>query len=171
MFKHLHLKKYIVYGVVAAILYCIPVAFYLRDVTWSQSWLLYLGNALFMVMVAVFLLFFNRRRNKNASSMSMVTAGVTVTFLGILFSCLICALLLYIMIPGLFHARPDKILTGEPANSVPDKAHGPVYMVFFSAVMGNISTGFFVCIIFPFTLKGDQTKEKSPSLERPSSDL
>ena len=165
MFKTHNLKQYMVYGIVAAILYCIPVTFYLKNVTWSQSWLLYLGNALFMMMIASFLLIFNRRRNKNASSMSMMKGGVTVTVLGIVISCVICALLLTIMIPGLFHARPEKILTGEPANSVPDKAHGPVYLVFFNALMGNISTGLFVCIIFPFTLKGDQTKENTPRRE------
>jgi hypothetical protein len=67
------------------------------------------------------------------------------------------------MIPGLYHSgTPDKILTGEPANSVPDKARGLLYMIFFNAVMGNVSTGIFVCILFPFTLKGDQTKEKVP---------
>ena len=147
---------------IAAILFSIPVFFFLKGISWSQSWLLYLGNALFMVVVAVTLVLFNRQWKSNASSTSMVLAGVIVTVLGIIISCLICVLLLSIMIPGLYHSgTPDKVLTGEPANAVPDSARGPVYMVLFNATMGNICTGIFICIIFPFTLKSDQTKEKT----------
>ncbi|HVW63057.1 MAG TPA: hypothetical protein VHC48_23565 [Puia sp.] len=162
MLKGLHWKKYLKYGIIAAILFCIPVFFFLKDITWSQSWLLYLGNALFMVVVAVTLVLFNRQQKSSASSTSLVLAGVIVTVLGIIISCLICILLLSIMIPGLYHSgTPGKVLTGEPVNAVPDRSRGPVYMVLFNATMGNICTGLFICIIFPFTLKSDQTKEKT----------
>jgi Na+/proline symporter len=163
MLKSLHWKRYIGYAAVAAILYSIPVYLFLKFTVWSQTWLLYLGNFLFMILVAAFLLIFNRRKNENASSTAMVTAGAIVTVLGILISCLICFLLISIMVPGLFHSGPpDKVLTGEPVNRSVDKTHGLIFMILFNTVMGNISTGLFVCIIFPFTLKGDQTKERVP---------
>lgn len=162
MLKGIHWKYYIKCSVIAAILYCIPVFLFLRTTTWSQTWLLYLGNALFMVTIVGTLIGFNRRRRGNASSMSMVLAGVITTILGIIISIAICLLLLSVEIPGLYQSgTPDKILKGEPVNSVPDRSRGPVYLVLFNSFMGNISTGLFVCIIFPFTLKGDQTKEET----------
>ena len=162
MLKGIHWKYYIKCAVIAAILYCIPVFLFLRTTTWSQTWLLYLGNALFMVTIVGALIGFNRRRRGNASSMSMVLAGVITTILGIIISIAICLLLLSVEIPGLYQSgAPDKILKGEPVNSVPDRSRGPVYLVLFNSFMGNISTGLFVCIIFPFTLKGDQTKEEA----------
>jgi hypothetical protein len=163
MLKGIHWQHYIKYAVVAAILYCIPVFFFLKTTAWSQTWLLYLGNALFMVAVVNALLWFNHSRHGNASSMAMVLAGVITTILGIIISFAICFLLLSVMIPGLYSAgTPSKLLSGEPANSVPDRSRGPVYLVLFNAFMGNVSTGLFVCILFPFTLKGDQTKEDTP---------
>lgn len=67
------------------------------------------------------------------------------------------------MIPGLFHAgTPAKALTDAPANTVHDKANGLLFMIFGSATIGNAASGIFVCIIFPFAIKGDQTKEKVP---------
>ncbi|HVV06180.1 MAG TPA: hypothetical protein VHC96_18240 [Puia sp.] len=162
MLKNIHWKYYIKCAVIAAILYCIPVFFFLRTTTWSHTWLLYFGNALFMITLAGTLLGFNRRRGGSASSMSMVLAGLITTILGIIISIAICLLLLSVMIPGLYNAgTPDKLLSGEPVNSVPDRSRGPVYLVLFNAFMGNVSTGLFVCIIFPFTLKDDQTKEET----------
>jgi uncharacterized membrane protein len=164
MFKNPHWTRYLAYAVTAAIIYSLAVAFFLQDSTYSESWLLYLGNALFMVVIVLFLFSYNRRREKNARSMAMLKAGFVTSTMGVIISCLLCFILLSIMIPGLFHSgTPDKVLTGEPVNTVPDKTHGMLFMIFGSAIIGNLAVGMFVCIIFPFTLKGDQTKENVSS--------
>lgn len=163
MLKNLHCEKYIKYAALAALLYCVPVYFFLKTATWSQSWLLYLGNALFMVTVASFLLIFNRNKDENASSMSMIIAGSTVAILGVIVSVLLAFILLWAMIPDLFQAGPpEKVLTHAPASTIPDKANGLIFMILASCTIGNGVAGLFVCILFPFTLKGDQTKEKVP---------
>jgi hypothetical protein len=160
MFKNAHWTRYLAYAITAAVVYSLAVAFFLRDTSYSESWLLYVGNALFMVVIVLFLFSFNRRRGKNAGSMAMLKAGAVTSTLGIIIACLLCFILLSIMVPGLFHSgTPEKVLTGEPVNTVPDKTHGMLFMIFGSAIIGNIATGMFVCIVFPFTLKGDQTKE------------
>jgi len=161
MFKHIHWTHYLLHAVIAAILYVIPVAVFIGDTTYSNTWLLYLGNALFMIVIAAFLFRFNGRRGKNASSMSMFAASNITSVMGILIACLLCFILITIMIPGLFQAGPpDKVLRGAPANTVQDKTKGLLWMVFGNAIIGNVSTGFFVSMIFPFALKGDQTKEE-----------
>lgn len=162
MFKHIHWTRYLVFSILAATLYAIPVAVFISDATYSKAWLLYLGNALFMITIAAFLFRFNRQRGKNASSMTMLKAANITSVLGILIACLLCFILIAIMIPGLFHpGPPDKTLQGAPANTIQDKAHGLLWMVFGSATIGNVVTGFFVSMIFPFALKADQTKESA----------
>src|SRR5258708_1995073 len=164
MFKNADWSHYLIYAFLAAIIYCIPVFIFLNDTSYTRAWLLYTGNALFLFTMVTFLLSFNRKRNKNASSMSMLGAGLITTVAGIMISCLLCFLLLSIMVPGLFHAgTPEKVLTNAPANTVQDKAKGLLFMIFGSATIGNFAAGLFVCIIFPFAIKGDQTKEKVPS--------
>lgn len=167
MFKKFHWRHYLAHAFVAAILYIIPVFIFIKDTAYSQTWLLYLGNFLFMITMAVFLFAFNRRRGKNASSMAMFTASNITAVMGIIIACLLCFILISIMIPGLFHSGPpDKVLTGAPANTIQDKTHGLLWMVFGNAVIGNVATSFFVSIIFPFALKGDQTKEEVPPKQK-----
>ena len=163
MFKNVHWRHYLTYAIVAAFLFGLAVLIFLMDTSYSRAWLLYIGNALFLFTIAAFLLSFNRRRDRNASSMTMLTAGFITSGAGIIIACLLCFILLSVMIPGLFHAgEPGKVLTGAPANTVLDKTHGLLFMIFGSATIGNGAAGLFVCIIFPFAIKGDQTKEKTP---------
>ena len=163
MFKNKNWGHYLAYAIAAAVLYSIAIFIFLNDTTYTRAWLLYTGNALFLFTIAAFLLSFNRRRNSNASSMTMLGAGVMASAVGIVLACLLCFILLSIMVPGLFHSgTPDKVLTEAPANTLQDKTKGLLFMIFGSATIGNAASGLFVCIIFPFAIKGDQTKENVP---------
>jgi hypothetical protein len=169
MFKNSNWRQYLPYSIVAAILHGIAVFVFLRDSSFTHAYILYIGSFLFMFTIAAFLITFNRRRQENANSMSMLTAGLITSAMGVILSCVLCAILLAVMIPGLFHAgTPAKVLTDAPANTVTDKTHGLLFMIFGSATMGNIVGGLFVCIIFPFALKGDQTKESTLTAKDPT---
>jgi len=163
MLRHIHLRPYIVHALIAAILYCIPVTIFLQKAMFEQAWLLYLGNFLFLIVITLFLFSFNKKRNQNAGALAMLTAGNITTILGVLISCLLVLILLIIFVPGLFaYGMAAKTLKDAPANTVRDKTNGLNFMIFANAIIGNISTGAFVSIIYPFALKGDQTKEKVP---------
>jgi hypothetical protein len=76
---------------------------------------------------------------------------------------LISLLLLVVFVPDIFQSgTTSRVLQNEPANSVIDKTEGLAFMVISNAIIGNISCGLLAAIIFPFTLKRDQTKEKVP---------
>ena len=163
MSTHIHWSFYLRFAILAAIAYCIPVLFFLRDATYKEGWLLYTGNFLFLFPVLLLLVQFNRQRKGNASSIAMLKAGGLVTITGIIVSCLLCLLLMLMMVPGILHAGPtEKFLENKPANMVNDKTNGLSFMVFANAVVGNISTGLFISILYAFSLKGDQTKENVP---------
>jgi hypothetical protein len=154
---------YLRFAILAAIAYCIPVLFFLRDATYQEGWVLYVGNFLFLFPVLLLLVQFNRQRKGNASSIAMLKAGGLVTIAGIIISCLLCLLMILMMVPGYLQTGPtEKFLENKPANMINDKTNSLSFMVFANAVVGNISTGLFIAILYAFSLKGDQTKEKVP---------
>ena len=156
-------KPYLIYGLLGAVVYCIPVTIFLSDPEYTQGWLLYLGNLFFLFAIVAFVYNFNKKRSENAGTLVMLAAGHIATLMGIIISCILAFVLLVIMVPGYLEpGTTGKVLTGEPANTVYDKTRGLGFMVFATAIIGNLSAGSFVSIIFPFALKADQTREKVP---------
>ena len=161
MLKDVTWRPYLKYGVIAALLYSIPVYFFLRDASFTEAWLLYLGNLFFCVIITLFLFHFNTVRNQNAGTLVMLTAGQITAGIGIVLSCLVAFIMLVIFVPGLFQPGvPGKVLENAPVNTVKDRTRGLAFMIFANAVVGNIFTAGFVSIVFPFSLKRIQTREK-----------
>jgi uncharacterized membrane protein len=163
MSRRIYWPMYLKFAALAAIVYCIPVIFFLRGGDYTDAWLLYIGNFLFLFPIMLFLFRFNWQRKQNASSVSMLSAGHITTAIGVIMSCILCLILMLIMVPGYLQSgTADKVLQDAPANMVDDKTNGLSFMVFADAIFGNVSTGSFISIIYPFSLKRDQTKEKVP---------
>jgi predicted membrane protein len=158
------LKPYLIYSGMAALIYCLPLIFFLKAADYSSAWMLYGGNFLFLLIVVFFVTTFNFKRDENAGSLAMFTASVITTVLGTIFAVILSLILLTVFVPGLFQPGvPEKVLLNEPAQIVDGKTDGLIFMVIANAIIGNTACGMFVSIIFPFTLKGDQTKEKVPT--------
>jgi len=158
MFRNVHWSLLLKNGLIAAFLYCIPVFFFIKDARFQETWVLYLGNFLFVTVVVWFLVWFNRRRKENKTSISMFLAGHLLTAVGIAYSLLFCFILLIILIPGFLHTgQTEKILKGLPANSIHDRTNGLAFIVFANAFIGNFFMGAFVSLVFPFSMKEDPT--------------
>jgi hypothetical protein len=160
MLKSIHWRQHFAYALAAAVAYCIPVIVLLANPSFSLIWLLYLGNALFLIAIVGHLFLFNRQRSGDAHSMAMMTASMITAVMGILIAFVLCWILVVSMVPGLFHAGvADKTLARAPASTIGEKTHGLLFMIFMSVSVGNFVVGLFASIIFPFTLKGNQTVE------------
>ena len=155
MFKGINLKPYITHALMAALLYCLPVIFFLKAADYTRAWELYIGNFLFLLVIVLFLFTFNKKRDENAGTLLMLTASSITTVLGTITAVILGLGLLLIFVPGLLQPGiPDKVLINAPGNSVLDKTDGLVFMVISNAIIGNVSSGLFVSIIFPFSMKG-----------------
>ena len=155
MFKGINLKPYITHALMAALLYCLPVIFFLKAADYTRAWELYIGNFLFLLVIVLFLFTFNKKRDENAGTLLMLTASSITTILGTIAAVILGLGLLLIFVPGLLQSgTPDKVLINAPGNSVLDKTDGLVFMVISNAIIGNVSSGLFVSIIFPFSMKG-----------------
>lgn len=64
MFKSPFLNIYLSFALAAALVYSIPVYFFITEADYTRSWLLYLGNFLFMIVIGTYLFFISRIRQK-----------------------------------------------------------------------------------------------------------
>lgn len=154
MFKKEYLLSYIKWGVIAAIVYCALMLFFIKSDEFSSTYLLYIGNVLFLVVIAIYMLSFNKSKGENASTQTMTAAGHIATIVGIIISCIVAAIALSIFLPS------NSVIEDAPAATGTGKTHGLIFIVFMNAIIGNLVGGSFASIILPFSARKDQTKDK-----------
>src|SRR5256885_1999310 len=102
MFKHpAILLAYFKFSVFPAILASVPVTFFIRDAKFSETWLLYLGDAFFLFSMIVIMLIISKNADNNAATGSLMIAGHAVTIFAIILICIITLILLLIYVPDL----------------------------------------------------------------------
>lgn len=160
MFKKLDLLSNIRNGIIAGLVFGAGVFFYIRETTYSETWLVYLGSFLFFTVIVVDTLLFNKRRGKDANTVTMVFSSHVTTIIGVVVACIVSFALLSLMVPGYLDNGPaGKIAPDAPINSIHDKTNGLSFRIFIGATIINFSFGSFAGIMFPFTIKRNQTKE------------
>lgn len=142
------------YSIFPAILFIIPLIIYIRDETFTQTWLLYLDNALFLVYIFIFeFLFFGQQHETD----SPVNAGLAVTISGVIISCLLIFLVVAIFAPLLYKVGDAAITLQNKPPDFPKKSEFGVWLILFaSAIFGNMVAGAFCSIMSSGILK--QTK-------------
>lgn len=162
MFTKDQILSYLKYSIVAAVLYLISVGIFLALDTYTQTYILYIGNVAFAIVIVVFILAFNRRRDKNASPKMMIAAGHITTVMGVLLSCLGVFILLAIMKPSGYTAVSQTANElSKPTPGLMENAHALMFVLFMDAVFGNVGAGSFVSFLLPNTAKQDQKGETS----------
>jgi hypothetical protein len=162
MFTRLKLIGYLTYGIIAAVLYCIPMVFFVRSGNFEDIYLLYIGNALFLVGIVLYIVHYNNKRAQNGSTSSILIGGHITTGFGIVLALLLSLLLILIFVPGVLHSNADTVLQdANPSQPAEGKFRGILFILFMNTVIGNACTGAFVSILLPYTIKKDQTKDKA----------
>lgn len=167
MYKWIHWKQYLPFAIAAAVVYNITVIIYVIKADYTDLWLLYLGNFLFMAAMAAFLFNFNAKRDQNAGSTAMMAAGHIAALMGIVIGLVLAFIIMFIFIPHMIGPAPaENVLENNPANQIHGRTNGLVFTVVANALVGNGAVAAFICTILPFTLKGDQTKDSIPTKQR-----
>lgn len=170
MFKKIDIRSALVSAIVAAVLFCIPVCIYICNAVYTQSWLLYTGSFLFVIVIWVHTLRDNGKRGENESTAALIFASHVATAMGILLASFFSFLLLALLVPDyLDSGMADKVLTNQPANTIHDKTNGLSFQVFMAATIINFCVGSFAGIILPFYSKRNQdrdSKEPTPLHQR-----
>jgi hypothetical protein len=132
------------FGIAAAILYIIPVIFFLKDRRFSDLWLLYLGSALFLLALFSFGIMY---AGKNAGS-SKAYNGFVVTISGVVFSCIFILIFTLILAPDVFGigSANDALRHAAPAIGSSGN-HNILFIMIASAVIINFCAGMFSAVM------------------------
>lgn len=161
MFKKEYLSSYLIFGILSAILFCIPMIIFVSSAKFSSTYWLYVGNVLFLLSIIFFMLSFSKKKGEDASTQTMVAAGHITTAVGIIISIIAAVVALLIFVPDIFNSgQSDSVLQNAPSQTGTGKTHGLVFMLFMNTIIGNLVAGSFPSIILSYTAKKDQTKDR-----------
>lgn len=160
MFTKDQILSYLKYSIVAAILYLVSVAIFLYMDNYTQTYILYIGNVVFALVIVVFILNFNKKRDKNASTKMMIAAGHITTVAGVLMSIVGVFILLAIMKPiGYATVSQTTNELAKPTPGLEGNGHALLFVLLMDAIFGNVGAGSFISFLLPNTAKQDQKGE------------
>ncbi|MEP6949696.1 MAG: hypothetical protein ABI863_10500 [Ginsengibacter sp.] len=145
MAKKLAFINLIKYGILPAISYCIPVLFFIREDTYSDTWLLYLGNGLFLACMFILGVVYNRKKNINGS---VSYNGWVITVISVVLACILILVLLVLFAPGVYHISSTSEIFQQAPAAISKKGSGALlFMLFANAIIGNFCAGTFATLI------------------------
>jgi hypothetical protein len=143
-----------VVAVLAAAAYGIAAADYIIKLSFAQTWILYVGNAFFAVVVAVYMGWLYKTARTKPSVIELIRSGHIAAIAGIVSSLILCLILLLLLQPAVFHpAGPD--LQKAPAQ-LGGTHHGFALLLFADAILGNAAASFLISILLPFSIVRNQ---------------
>jgi len=153
MLEFTFIKQIMKFAIAAAIVYCIPVYFYIRHMAYEESYILYVGNFLFAAVIGVFVAWFYKKHERDIGTIRLVVIGAKTAVAGIVAAFIMILLLLLIFTPEIF--RPESVshlsLQGSPAQ-LSGKNHGFGKILFLNALLGNAGASFFISLLIPFSV-------------------
>jgi hypothetical protein len=153
-----HLKPYMAYAALSAVLYLVPVLIFILKDNYANAYLLYIGNALFAVGIVLAVSRYNALRHENALPVSMLSASMITSLIGVGIAFVLLLIFLLIDIPHLFAAAgAAKRMSDAPANIVHDSTNGLKFMVFLNDIIGNLAGAGMVAALYSFIGKQDQS--------------
>ena len=97
MFRKVNFFNTFMSALIAAIVFIIPVYFFIRDGLYRESWLLYVGSFLFLVVMWVHTIRENKLRGENESTVTMVFISHVATISGIILASLFAGVTVVVM--------------------------------------------------------------------------
>jgi hypothetical protein len=156
---------YLGFAFCGALAYGFAAFYFIQQAQYRDTWVLYVGNFLFMAVIVGFLFYLSRKMEAGMKTLPLIKAGILTTTMGIIFSLLISAILLLVLVHGILgRGVPGRVMTGKPANTIQDRTNGLDFMVVVNSIIGNFVTGAFVSLIFAGSLyKNKHSKRHSLS--------
>jgi len=149
--------QYLMFGLLAAVAYCVFLLMHLGRGDYESSYLLYIGNTLFGAVILIYNLTLINKPYVKDRTVSMTMIGHLATLAGTIIS------VLMVVIAGLV-IYPGATLDNAPANTQGDRPAGWMMMVGMNAFLINFAVGSFLSIMTSYAGKKNQTKDKPAHL-------
>lgn len=164
LYNKKHIREYLLYGVIAALLYIIPSWIFFALSRYEDLWLVFFGSILFMFVIMQYVWKLSKRRPEYKSSWMMIIAAHFAIFVGVIFSVLLTVLLCFAYIPGFLSGDSPSVIDNAPAGFDQNNS-STVMLLFVCATIENIGVASFIAVLTPYVFKRNQTKDKTALLE------
>lgn len=138
-------KKYFFRALIAACIYCITVVIFLMNEKYQSIWILFLGNALYMLSIGAFV-FLKNKNKRNQSPVASSISGHILSFTGAAIS-VILSIVLYLLFTTAGNAEK---LHKAPATLSANPVFSIILILVVVAALGNTITGFFAALFTSF---------------------
>lgn len=144
------------YSLLAAILNTVSVIVYLSVLSYSNTWILYIGNILFSAMVLLGVFRGYHRVHDSVSIRSSFMMGFKITIYGILLAILLCVLALVI----------HSFFTGlnDPGNPPQSGRGDTLFTILSNTIAVNAVLGALAALIGSTAVKKNQKTEQGKTL-------
>ena len=164
LYNRQHIREYLLYGLISAITFIVPVWIFFLYLDYNQTGLIFLGSIFFMFVIMWYVIKLSRRRPEYKSSWMMIVAAHFAVLAGIVFSVLLCVLLCFIYIPGFMSGNSPNMLDDAPAG-LNNQNWSLLSVLFLCATVENFGAGGFIAILGPYVFKKNQMKDKTAVLD------
>ena len=148
-------KTYIKRALIAAVIYCITVVIFLSKENYTATWILFLGNVLYMLTLATIIFLINRAKKFEGSPVASTISGHILSFTGAAIS-VILSLILYILFYLGLNGTKGETLHQSPAGLSANSGHGILFVLIIVTALGNTITGFFAALFTSFDTSKEQ---------------
>ncbi len=152
MNQNITIIEYFRTAIVCTIAYCIPILFFFRTQTLADSWILYIGNIAFIIVLSIATYLIHKRLHDQTKMGKMIAVGMKLTIFSSLFAIPVITALYYTF-------GYNKIVNNHDASTM----HSILYILFLSKIVVNILIGFIVVILvaiiynqIPKNIKGEE---------------
>lgn len=154
MLKGHPIAAYLKFSLFAALVYAVVVVFFIKDASYVDTWLLYVGNILFAAVIALFIFVW---APKTDTTSKLAVAAYITGIMGVTLAIIFIGILLLVFIPSVASHTPsvNAVLADAPGSlqARSQGSHGFVPIILIDALLGNLAGGFFVAVLFPFALE------------------
>lgn len=166
LYDRQHKKEYLLYGFIAALVYMIPTSYFLYNTQYANFYYLFIGNILFMFVIAFYVFTLINRKYEGKRSVTMFTAGVWTIAVGVVLSIIFSVIAMFIFFPDFFGwHRTSKLIQNAPGEYANHYPSGVLLFLLFNIILCNITAGCFASLMVAFAGKKDQTKDKVAPLD------
>jgi len=169
--NEIYIKQVLAFAVAAGLVYSIAASFYIRRMSYEETFILYVGNFLFAAMIGIFVGWFYKKHESNIGTIELIVSGAKTAGAGIVAACVFCVIMILIFSPGVFKPEAvSHVALKDAPGQFSGKNQGFGKILFLNAILGNAGASFFISLLIPFSvmknLYGDEKKNRK---EAPSS--
>lgn len=166
-----HVREYLLYGVICALLYCLMVTLFLQANRYENFYYLYIGNALFMATIFyyAFRLLFRPYDRKRA--VSMLIAGHFAALTGVVLSAIFIAIAWFFFFPHPEQPRaPGNVLANAAPGTKTSLPGDLLFMLMVNNFVCNSAIGSFISVVTSYAGKINQTRDEPADLHAVTKD-